>query len=206
MPGREQFELRRFKIIGPFVLLAVVLLIAQWHHPPEGCAISREGREFARLKNRTRLPQAQDFDERVTLPSLLQGGGDAARWSNTRAAALEGYVVEVKEGAIETANCFSLLERDTHIDLALKLDAPQRARVILEVSPGMRAWAGTEGLDWSTNSLKRELVGHLCRFQGWLLFDQEHADNSENTAPSNQKNWRATAWELHPLTDIKVVN
>jgi hypothetical protein len=188
------------------MLLAVALLFAQWNCPPEGCAVSRGARELARLKNRTTLPQASDFDNRATLAALLQHGDDTARWSDTRAAALEGYVVEVKEGASETANCFSLTERDTHIDLALKPDAPPGERIILEVSPRMRAWAGKQGLDWSTNSLKRGLVGHRCRFQGWLLFDQEHADTSENTAPSNTRNWRASAWELHPLTDIRVVN
>ena len=198
--------MRRLKIIGPFVLLAAALLFAQWNCPPEGCAISRNSREFARLKNRTTLPQAPDFDNRATLAAILQQGEDTARWSDTRAAALEGYVVEVQEGAIETANCLSFTERDTHISLALKMDAPPAERVILEVSPRMRNWAKGQGQDWSTNALKRQLVGHLCRFQGWLLFDQEHAGQSENTAPSAKDNWRATAWELHPLTDIKVVN
>jgi hypothetical protein len=188
------------------VLLAAVLLLAQWNCPPEGCAISRDAREFARLKNRTLLPRASDYDNQVTLAALLQPGDDAARWSNTRAATLEGYVVGVEEGAIEAANCLSFTERDTHINLALKLDAPPRERIILEVSPRMRAWAKGHGQDWSTNALNRELVGHRCRFQGWLLFDQEHADQSESTAPSAKDNWRATAWELHPLTDIKVVN
>jgi hypothetical protein len=197
--------LRRFKIIGPFVLLAAVLLFAQWNCPPEGCAISRTSREFARLKNRTVLPQAADFDNRATLAALLQDGDDGARWSSARAATLEGYVVEVREGTIETANCFSFTERDTHIDLALKMNAPPRERIILEVSPRTRDWAMRQGQDWSTNALRRELTGHWCRFQGWLLFDQDHADTSENTAPSNPKNWRATGWELHPLTDIKLV-
>jgi hypothetical protein len=198
--------LRRLKIIGPLILLAAVLLFAQWNCPPEGCAISRNAREFARLKNRTTLPRASDFDNRVTLAAILQPGDDTTRWSNTRAAALEGYVVEVKEGAIEASNCLSFTERDTHIDLALKLDAPPAERAILEVSPRMRAWAKGQGQDWSTNALKRQLVGHQCRFQGWLLFDHEHADQSENTALSAKDNWRATAWELHPVTDIKVVN
>jgi hypothetical protein len=186
-------------------LLAAALLFAQWHCPPGGCALTSEKRALVLLKNREALPQAADFDERVTLAALLQPGADGARWSSTRAAALEGYVMEVNEGAIEAANCFSPIRLDTHIDIALKPDAPPVERVILEVTPRMRDWAKGQGRDWSTNALRRELKGRWCRFEGWLLFDSEHADQSNNTAPSGSNDWRATAWEFHPLTSIKVV-
>jgi hypothetical protein len=186
-------------------LLAAALLFAQWHCPQGGCALTSEKRALVLLKNREALPQAADFDERATLASLLQPGADGARWSSTRAAALEGYVMEVNDGAIEAANCFSPVRLDTHIDIALKPDASPVERAILEVTPRMRDWAKGQGRDWSTNALRRELKGHWCRFEGWLLFDTEHADQSNNTAPSGSNNWRATAWELHPLTGIEVV-
>lgn len=35
--------------------------------------------------------------------------------------------------------------------------------------------------------------------------DRGHADESENTAPGARGNWRATAWELHPVTAIEVL-
>jgi hypothetical protein len=187
------------------VLLFAALLFAQWNCPAGGCALTAEERALARLKNREALPQASDFDERVTLAALLQPGEDSARWSFARAATLEGYVVEVTEGAVEAANCFSLFGRDTHVALALKPDAPPRERVVLEVTSRMRDWARGQGQDWSTNALRRELLGRRCRFQGWLLFDTEHAQQSENTAPAAADNWRATAWELHPLTSIKLL-
>jgi hypothetical protein len=41
--------------------------------------------------------------------------------------------------------------------------------------------------------------------EGWLLFDREHAGESENTAPGRAANWRATAWELHPVTKIEII-
>jgi hypothetical protein len=189
------------------LLACAALLFAQWHCPEGGCALSTASRALIRLKNREALPQAADFDERVTLAALVQTGDDDARWSSTRAAALEGYVVGVEDGAIESANCFSLNRRDTHIAIALNLNAPASERVILEVSPRMRDWAShNQGRDWSTNALRRELLGRRCRFEGWLLFDTEHADQSRNTAPAATGNWRATAWELHPITAIKVLN
>jgi hypothetical protein len=59
--------------------------------------------------------------------------------------------------------------------------------------------------DWSEENLRRALLGHWCRFEGWLFFDSHHAGESENVAPGTTANWRATAWELHPVTKIEVL-
>jgi hypothetical protein len=139
------------------------------------------------------------------LAELLQRGEDRERWSTSRAAAIEGYVVEVREGGVESTNCFSFIRRDTHIEVALRPDAPPRERVILEVTPPLRDWAKNQGMDWSHDALARELKGRRCRFEGWLLFDVNHAGESENTEPGGAANWRATAWEIHPVTNIKVL-
>jgi hypothetical protein len=103
---------------------------------------------------------------------------------------------------MELANRLSPGRRDTHVEVGASADASSRERVVLEVTPPMRDWARKRGLDWSTTALQRDLVGKVCRFEGWLLFDSEHADESENTNPGDQDNWRATAWELHPITSI----
>ncbi len=197
--------MRRRQIIGLLLLAGVGLIIAQPYRPRQGCALAPATWGFNRLKNRDALPGATAFDERVTLAALLQTGDEQARWAETRAAAIEGYVVSVREGSVEAANCFSSTQRDTHIELALRADAPPRERVIVEVTPRLRAWAARQGWDWSTPTLARELVGHWGRFEGWLLFDRIHAYESENTAPGRVGNWRATAWELHPVTRLQVV-
>lgn len=171
----------------------------------EGSALTRKMRAFVRLKNRAGLPQQADFDGRVTLAALLQPGEDRARWSASRAAALEGYVVGVSMGGIEAANCYSLTSYDTHIHLALRPDAPRREQVVVEITPLIRERAKSHGLDWSEPTLRRELLGRWCRFEGWLLFDEEHANESENIAPGDERNWRATAWEIHPVTRLEVI-
>ena len=48
-------------------------------------------------------------------------------------------------------------------------------------------------------------VGRRVRVAGWLMFDHEHADEAENTRPGERDNWRATAWEIHPVTAIAVL-
>lgn len=177
----------------------------QFISPPEGIALSADARAFNRLKNRAEPPRAADFDARVTLAELLRPGEDRARWSASRAAALEGYVVAVYAGGVESANSFSLVRHDTHIEVGLRPDSPPRERLIVEVTPRMRDWAKGLGMDWSDAALARELKGRRCRFEGWLLFDSNHAKESENVRPGAASNWRATAWELHPVTAIKVL-
>lgn len=202
---------RHFKVAG-LILLPLVLLTAGALRflphvpcPSEGFAVTPDGRAFMRLKNRAGVPKPQDFDERVTLESLLRPGEDYGRWSESRAGRIEGYVVEVGEGGVEAANCFSYRERDVHIHVAPRADAPRTEWVVVEVTPRARRWALEWGGDWRAATLRQELVGRRCRFEGWLLFDREHADESEHTAPGARGNWRATAWELHPVTSIEVL-
>lgn len=196
--------MKNLKAIALLLLIAAPLFM-QFNPLPNGVSFSARMHALNKLKNRTLLPQESDYDDRVTLNALLQHGDDSARWSNASAARVEGYVVSVKDGSVESPNCYSFFRRDTHIEVALTTDAPPRERVELEVTPRIREWAKGQGQDWSTRALASELVGHWCRFEGWLLFDTGHDEESENVRPGGDKNWRATAWELHPVTSIKVI-
>lgn len=203
--------MRRSKAAG-LILLTLFLLAAVGSAllpagmcPASGAAVTPGGREFMRLKNRDATPGPGDFDEGVSLEALLRPGEDRGRWSEARAGRVEGYVVEVVGGGVEAANCYSYRERDVHIHVAARADAPRTEWLVMEVTPRTRLRAAGRGRDWSANALRAELVGRRCRFEGWLLFDREHADESENTAPGARGNWRATAWELHPVTSIEVL-
>jgi hypothetical protein len=181
-------------------VLAVALCLIH-----SGCVfIPASTRALGVLKNRTAIPITTDFDPTVTLEGLLQPGDDTGRWSDRKAARIQGYVVAVRQAGIEAANRFSLTRRDTHVEVAARPDAAPTERVIVEVTPPMRDWARARGVDWSTAALQRTLVGRRCRLEGWLLFDSEHAGESENTNPGGADNWRATAWEIHPVTWIEV--
>jgi hypothetical protein len=183
----------------------VIVILLQLNLLPYGISFTGRMHTLNKLKNRTTLPQQPDFDSQVTLENLLQSGDDHERWSANSAARLEGYVVAVRDGSIESANCYSLFRRDTHISVALSPDALPRQCVEIEVTPRMRAWAKQQGEDWSTAALAKSLVGHWCRFEGWMLFDSGHDEEAENTRPGREKNWRATAWEIHPITRIEVI-
>ena len=192
-------QLTQRRLLLPLPLTAILVLIHS------SCVlIPANKRALGALKNRTAIPAAADFDSTATLQAFLRPGNDSDRWSDTKAATVQGYVVIVRQAGIESANRFSLTRRDTHIEVALRADAPPRERMILEVTPAVRDWAKAHGVDWSTETLQRTLVGRLCRFEGWMLFDREHAGESENTNPGGKDNWRATAWEIHPITSIAV--
>ena len=190
--------------------VAIALLIAVWlvltqNCPSAGIALTSRARQLHRLKNRTALPQAADFDTRITLAELLKPGDDTNRWSTGRAARIQGEVIDVENAGHEATNCFNPWGRDVHILIATRKGASKSEHVVVEVTPPIRDWAAKQGMDWSEKTLQAQLVGRWCEFEGWLYFDAGHAEESENISPGNPNNWRATAWEIHPVTKIKVL-
>jgi hypothetical protein len=188
-------------IVGSLLsVIAVVYATCAWE-----LFFTAEKRALIELKNRTTLPAPADIDPLVTLDSLLNPGDDRARWSSAHGATIEGLVVGLFEARPESANCYSLTRRDVHIEIARRPDAPLQERVTVEVTPAFRERAAMQGIDWSPGALKRDLLGRRVRVTGWLLFDTEHDDEAEHTQPDRRDNWRATAWEIHPVTEIALL-
>jgi hypothetical protein len=188
------------------VAVIIIALIASWlvlarNCPDAGIALTASARYLHHLKNRTSFPQPTDFDPRVTLDALLQPGDDTSRWSNDRAARVQGHVMDVGYARPEATNCYSPCRRDIHILIAKHAGAAKTEEVVLEVTPNLRL----PGSNWSEETLHAQLVGHWCEFEGWLYFDAGHAEESENIHPQQPGNWRATAWEIHPVTKITVI-
>jgi len=193
-------------VIGVVVVILIILWLGLARNcHSTGIALTSHARQLHRLKNRTALPQAADFDSRVTLAALLERGNDTNRWSVERAARIQGEVIDVAYARPEATNCFSPCRRDIHIAVADRKGAAKNEQVIVEVTPRFQDWATSQGIDWSVETLKRQLVGHWCEFEGWLYFDVGHDEESENIAPGHADNWRATAWEIHPVTKITVI-
>lgn len=191
-------------------MVLLVLLLGLWlvlalNCPSAGIALTSRAASLHRLKNRTTFPQPADFDSRVTLDTLLQRGDDSNRWLNDRAARIQGQVIDIAYARPEATNCFNPCGRDIHIVVAKHKNAGKSEQVIVEVTPKWRAWAATQGMDWSAATLHAQLVGHWVELEGWLYFDVGHTEESENINPGNPENWRATAWEIHPVTKLTVI-
>jgi hypothetical protein len=181
--------------------LAALVLSAQLAHcPPQGDAKVARVAALNILKRRMTVPQV---DSAITLKAILASGDDAKRWDSHRGASIEGYIVNVKPGGIESVNCHAkaVLDRDTHIEMGLKSDVPKTERVIVEVTPQIRQ---TRHPEWTTAKL-RQLIGKKVRITGWLFYDAEHSNASAHTCKKCVNAWRATAWEIHPVTQIEIV-
>ena len=140
----------------------------------------------------------------------MNSGDDTHRWSTNRGATIEGYVFFVKPGGAETCNCHASDKTlyDTHIELtvgSLPSETDGSQQVIVEVTPRIRDLMNKQHIDWSTKTLKKTIQGQRVRITGWMFWDDEHRNKSENTNPHDSSNWRATAWEIHPITNIEIL-
>ena len=147
----------------------MVLLLGLWlalalNCPSAGIALTSRAANLHRLKNRTSFPQPADFDSRVTLDAVLQTGDDTSRWSTDRAARIQGEVIDVAYARPEATNCFNPCGRDIHILIAKHKGVSKSELMVLEVTPKLRAWAATQGIDWSEETLQAQLVGHWVEF------------------------------------------
>jgi len=198
----------------PSALTFMVIALAwAWHAtellpacPLAGKTQQHLARELNVFKNRKTAPTPSQINPNATLGAVLVPGPDLGRWRRQDGAVFVGVLVKVKSGGIESANCKArdLPHRDTHIELALNVSAPSTQRVVVEVTPYWRRKVHSKGLDWSTANF-HQLVGRRVRVTGWLFDDLEHTNAAENTRPGGAHNWRATVWEIHPITMIEVL-
>ena len=159
-------------------------------------------------KNRYSFPKKSDYITEISLGDLITSG-DESRYPTNKAVILTGYVYNVKNGGVETCNCKTKepAYRDTHIELTPdnKHTSPE-FRLIVEVTPRIRTIMASKGIDWSTETLKSILIGHNIKVSGWLFYDEEHKGQAFASAHAGNHCWRASCWEVHPVTYIKVLD
>jgi hypothetical protein len=176
----------------------------------DGNAKREDVAELNRHKNRYVAPGRTDFQTTVTLDALLKSD-DPNSFSQEKATVLRGYVYNVMVGGVETCNCKTkeTQYRDTHIELTPdSVHTAAQYRVIVEVTPRQRMMMANRGVDWSTTALRKNIKGRRVEVAGWLTYDSEHETAAYANDPDNavgEKNWRATCWEVHPITYLKVI-
>jgi hypothetical protein len=129
----------------------------------DGDAKGEHDKASNRLKNRVDPPGNTEIDSDATLKEILKKGPDGDRWTETLGAEIVGYVIAVKPGGEETVNCHSPFDNDydTHIELALTTNASKIRRMVIEITPRIRAKAAANGDDWSTDALQAAIL-HKC--------------------------------------------
>lgn len=163
-------------------------------------------------KNRYNKPKSTDFDSKLQLQDFLNGKAIEGKYSEEVAVEVTGYVFDVKKGGVESCNCKTTdpLFKDTHIELTLNdRETGPEQRFIVEVTPRIRQKLAEQGIDWTTEALQQNIKGHNVKIQGWLFYDHSHKDENFADDPEDRRgknNWRATSWEIHPITNIEVLD
>lgn len=171
-----------------------------------------------RLKNRYVPPLQYNIYSFDQFLSSLPSRGSSAM--DDTGVAITGYVRSVAPGGTrgESCNCGATRRDlvDAHIEIVadpLQQGEDGRGVVVVEVTERVRRLAAkgllksSIGNDWSTQQLRSRLLGRWVRFSGWLMFDPDHVWESWSADPNDRKggkNWRGSAWEVHPVMAIEV--
>ena len=165
-------------------------------------------RESNKLKNRNTAPAS--INAQVTLDKMLKPGSDKTRFKNTFGATITGFLANAARSddpGGESCNCHSANPNldDFHLDLvADKTQITKSNRVIVEITPRWRARLGDFGKLTTLQALAKRKA--KVRVTGWMFFDEAHTSQADNTKPGSAGNWRATCWEIHPVTRFAVLD
>ncbi len=174
--------------------------------PPEGIG----GDPYLNIqKNRMSLPkkfEEYSVEQMIGLRHIiLDGQGrqlrknwtlEASRYLESMesiGARLTGYLIYAKESGPESCNGHSDSLRDYHIWIGATADADKDHSVIVEMTP---RWKSIHP-EWRLRFLESLAREHAkVRVEGWLLWDEEHANEVDKS--------RGTQWEVHPVTSFEV--
>jgi hypothetical protein len=145
--------------------------------PVQGRATSPWERHQNSLKNRTGTPTQFVL---LTVDELVAAGPEA--FADYAAAEVDGWVVGFKREGPESCNCFDKHRVDLHLEIATEKGG--RRSMVVEVTPRRPVANATF-----------TLIGRRVSVRGWLFYDAHHVHQPG----------RATAWEIHPVTSIRVL-
>jgi len=196
--------LKRLTVV---ILILFVSANAQTPTSFDGCAPEgkrKKGKVPAREAAMNRMKNRDDItgsiDHSITIQDLIKSPEQTDLDENT-AVEITGFVADVINGTPkETCNCARSDISDIHIDVvAKKKDRNNNDKyVIVEISPRFQDKLG------DMKTVKKKITGKWVKFTGWLTYDYKHRSNARNIKKTGNI-WRATAWEVHPVTAFKVV-
>jgi hypothetical protein len=142
------------------------------------------------------------------------------KFTPSRQVSVTGYVASVDPGGLkETCNCKRTDLRDVHINIVADASeaGDQTKYVVVEFTPRWEKRFGFDDSDYNAmrQAVEDKIKGKTVKFEGWMMFDFVHQNASQSTAPDNPPcdrplqtgcNWRATPWEVHPVTAYTIVS
>jgi len=182
-------------------------------------------RDSTPVKLFTSLADYQDLERRTpkTLgkSNHLDLKDQLAAMGEGQPYAVMGYLYYAKQEGQESSNCELTAAEDTDFHIGIGFDksvaaaalkpstqtAAERAAleetaVVVEMTPQYRAGFAPE---WTLAAL-RAAIGKQVKVTGQLMADNEHNVPGDNCGLPDHRDscWRASIWELHPVTSFQV--
>ncbi len=159
--------------------------------------------------------------QKITVQEIRDPANDQGVFTPNKQVWVTGFVASVDPGGMpETCNCKRKNLRDVHINIVADPSevGDQSKYVVVEFTP---RWEKKFNFNDSNYDAMRQAVttqigGKWVKFSGWMLYDFIHANASQSTSPNQPVcpndgqqhpncNWRATPWEVHPVTAYTIV-
>jgi hypothetical protein len=183
-----------------------------------GSAKTKSTQALNVLKNRD---VAATSPQKITVAEIRKPSNNK-KFSPDMRVSVTAFVASVVSGGNqESCNCGRNDLRDIHINIVAKANEVGNLSkyVVVEFTP---RWQKTFGLNDSQYQkmlagVRKDIGGKWVKFEGWMLFDSMHENASKTTMPSQPTcpddgkqhpkcNWRATPWEVHPVTKYTIVS
>ncbi len=167
---------------------------------------SAQHRYLSEQKNRVDTPARYEpltFTEFLALPAppeaYTTSDWDTVRAQTQRGVSLEGYIAEVIRAGDGATYGRPPGQGDFHVHLRearqprCAPEGPRDQQIVTEVTPHFQpprtGWSYAALLDLCQRQVR-------VRLSGWLLHDYQHVKGIGD--------WRASTWEIHPVTNVEV--
>ncbi len=135
--------------------------------------------------------------ERLAMAQWPESGRNYIAQYEGTPVTVEGYIVNLREGAPDPATCnwTNVSYLDWHLSFTGGPRDDRSHSVLAEVTPRIRL-----NHRWTVDAIHNLIMGeHVpVRISGWLYFDPEH--------PGDVGVTRATLWEINPVMQIEVLD
>jgi hypothetical protein len=184
-----------------------------------GSATSAKGQKLNVLKNRGDAPTDP---QEVTVAEIRDPANNTGHFDPAQQVRVTGYVASLDKGGFkESCNCGRTDLRDIHINIVAKASERNNKTkfVVVEITPRWQEKLNLDDSDYNAmlQEVKTQILHKFVRFEGFMMSDSFHITESKNTAAAGTPRckddghdpkpcvWRATTWEVHPVTAYTVV-
>ncbi|HVS82320.1 MAG TPA: hypothetical protein VHE60_11365 [Pyrinomonadaceae bacterium] len=185
------------------------------------CGSKTKDAEHLTLNVNKNRATAVTSPQTITVQAIRDPANNTGKFTPNKQVSVTGFVATIDPGGMpETCNCKRTDLRDVHINIVASASevGDQSKYVVVEFTPRWEKKFNFDDGNYEAMlaAVKAQIQGKFVKFDGWMLYDFIHANASQSTSPNQPVcpndgqqhpncNWRATPWEVHPVTAYTVV-